>query len=85
LPLYSTRILRATSLLWAGALLLDQASIGAQKAKELGENHFEYPFYIGKVQAARFYIRNIVPEIFNIAELIRICDTTAMEIPENAF
>ncbi|GBF33704.1 acyl-CoA dehydrogenase [Desulfocucumis palustris] len=84
LPLYSTRILRATSLLWAGALLLEQASIGVKKAKEVGESHFEYPFYIGKVQTARFYIRNIVPEIFNIAELIRICDTTAMEIPENA-
>jgi alkylation response protein AidB-like acyl-CoA dehydrogenase len=83
-PLYSTRILRATAMLWGGALLLEQAAIALAKAKELGEGHYEYPFYFGKVQTAKFYIRNIVPEIFNIAEVIKDGDASAVEIPEEA-
>jgi hypothetical protein len=34
------------------------------------------------VQTARFYIRNIVPEIFKIAEIIKDCDTSAVDILE---
>ncbi|HBV95919.1 MAG: acyl-CoA dehydrogenase [Peptococcaceae bacterium BICA1-7] len=83
-PLYSTRILHATSMLWGGSLLLEQASVAIGKMKELGEGHFDYNFYLGKVQTARFYIRNIVPQIFNIAEIIKDCDTSAIEIPEEA-
>jgi len=84
-PLFSTRILRATSILWGGSLLLEQAGIAVKRIKELGEGHYQYPFYIGKVQTARFYIRNIVPEIFNIAEVIKDCDTSAVDLPEEAF
>jgi len=84
LPLFSTRVLRATALLWGGSLLLEQAGIAVEKIKELGENHHEYNFYQGKVKTAQFYIRNIVPEIFNIAEVIRDSDTSAVDIPEEA-
>ncbi|MBF7082723.1 acyl-CoA dehydrogenase [Desulfallas sp. Bu1-1] len=81
-PLYSTRVLHATAMLWGGSLLLEQAAVALQKIQELGENHFDYPFYQGKVQTARFYIRNIVPEIFKIAEIIKDCDTSAVDILE---
>lgn len=84
LPLFSTRILRATALLWGGSLLLEQAGIAVEKINELGENHHEYNYYQGKVKTAQFYIRNIVPEVFNIAEVIRDSDTSALEIPEEA-
>jgi alkylation response protein AidB-like acyl-CoA dehydrogenase len=83
-PLYSTRILHATSMLWGGSLLLEQAAIAAGKMKELGEGHFDYPFYQGKVQSAKFYIRNIVPEVFKIAEIVKDCDTSAIDILEEA-
>ncbi|WP_449241048.1 acyl-CoA dehydrogenase [Desulfoscipio gibsoniae] len=83
-PLYSTRILHATAMLYCGSLLLDQAAVAMQKIKELGEGHHELPFYQGKVQSAKFYIRNIVPEIFGIAEVIKDCDTSAIDIPEEA-
>ncbi|MFZ5643856.1 MAG: acyl-CoA dehydrogenase [Bacillota bacterium] len=81
-PLYSTRILHATAMLYGGTLLLEQAAIAARKMQELGEGHFEYPFYQGKVQTARFYIRNIVPDIFKINEIVKDCDTSAIDILE---
>jgi len=81
-PLYSTRILHATSMLWAGSLLLEQAAVAGGKMKELGEGHFDYPFYQGKWQSAKFYIRNIVPDIFKIAEVVKDCDTSAIDILE---
>lgn len=81
-PLFSTRILHATAMLWAGSLLLEQAAVAIRKIKELGEGHFDYPFYQGKVQTIKFYIRNIVPEIFKICEVVKDCDTSAIDILE---
>ncbi|MFZ5595668.1 MAG: acyl-CoA dehydrogenase [Bacillota bacterium] len=81
-PLYSTRVLRATALLWGGSLLLEQAGVALKKIEELGKDHYEYPFYLGKIKTVQFYIRNVVPEIFTIDGVIRDCDTSAMEIPE---
>ncbi|MGQ9558103.1 MAG: acyl-CoA dehydrogenase C-terminal domain-containing protein [Desulfurispora sp.] len=65
-----------------GSLLLEQAAVALRRIAELGESHFEYPFYQGKVQAARFYVRNIVPEINKIAAVIKDGDTSALEIME---
>ncbi|MFZ5596627.1 MAG: acyl-CoA dehydrogenase [Bacillota bacterium] len=81
-PLYSTRILHATSMIWGASLLLEQAAIATRKAKELGEGHFDYPFYQGKIQTAKFYIRNVLPEVFKIVEVIKDCDTSALDILE---
>lgn len=82
MPLYSTRVLHATAMLWGGSLLLEQAAIALARIRELGPEHFDHSFYQGKVQTARFYIRNIVPEIFTTAEIIKDCDTSAIDIPE---
>lgn len=81
-PLFSTRVLHATAMLWAGSLLLEQAAIAVRKIKEIGEGHYEYPFYQGKVQTVKFYIRNIVPEIFKICEVVKDCDTSAIDVLE---
>ncbi|MHB8157713.1 MAG: acyl-CoA dehydrogenase [Desulfocucumaceae bacterium] len=82
IPLFSTRVMHATAMLWGGSLLMEQAAIASVRMKELGEGHFDYPFYQGKVQSAKFYIRNIVPEIFKIAEVVKDCDTSAIDILE---
>lgn len=81
-PLYTTRVLHATAMLWGGSLLLEQALLAAKKMEELGPDHFDYPFYQGKFQTAKFYVRNIVPEIFNIAKIIQDADTSAIDILE---
>jgi hypothetical protein len=85
LPLYATRILHATSELVCGQLILDQALLAARKIAELGSGHYDYAFYQGKVMAARYYVRNIVPNIFRTLEVIKDGDTSVLEIEEAAF
>ena len=84
IPLYSRRILTALSQLYSGSLLLEQALLAARRAKEVGPEHFDYSFYTGKVAAARFYMRNIVPNVFTTADIIADGDASALNIPLEA-
>jgi len=85
LPLYATRILHCTAKLYCGALLMDQAALASTKLAELSEDHFDYAFYKGKVETARYYVRNIVPEVACTAQIIAAADTSVLDIPEEAF
>lgn len=80
IPLYSTRILHATSMLYCGMLIMDQALIAAKKLNDLDNDHFDVNFYKGKIASARFYIMNIIPQISNIRKVFEIGDTTAIDI-----
>ena len=84
-PLFATRILHATSKLYCGSLIMEQALLATSKMAELGEGHFDYAFYKGKVEAARYYVRNIVPEIMTTARVIADGDTSVLDVPEDAF
>jgi hypothetical protein len=84
LPLYATRILHATSQLCCGALLLDQAALAADKIRELGREHWDLAYYQGKIDAARFYIKNHVPAIMNLEAILQYKDDTAISIMEEA-
>ncbi len=81
-PLYSTRVLKVTAELCCGCLLMQQALIAEKK---LSEGTSEQAFYHGKVQSARFYVRNIVPDVVAITQIIKEGDTSALDIPEEAF
>jgi alkylation response protein AidB-like acyl-CoA dehydrogenase len=85
MPLFSRRILTATSQLYAGRCILDQALLADKKAKEVGSEHYDYNFYVGKVAAARFYLRNVVPNVLTIAEIVKDGDRSALDIPVEAF
>lgn len=85
LPLNSHRILTATSQLFCGRCILDQALVADKKARELGKEHFDYNFYVGKVAAARYYLRNVVPNVWAVADLVQDGDTSALDIPLEAF
>ncbi|NLV21285.1 MAG: acyl-CoA dehydrogenase [Syntrophomonadaceae bacterium] len=85
MPLFSTRILHATAKLLGGKLILDQAMLAQKKIDELGQEHFDYAFYAGKIASARFYIGNIVPEIETTSKIFKNGDKSALEIPEEAF
>lgn len=85
LPLYSRRILTALSQLYGARLILDQALIADKKAKELGPDHYDYNFYVGKVAAASYYLFNVVPNVWMLADIIELGDKTAIEIPLEAF
>lgn len=81
-PLYSTRILRITAELYCGCLLMEQALIAERK---LAEQNSEKAFYSGKIQGACFYVRNIVPDVMATVQIIKEGDTSALDIPEEAF
>ncbi len=85
MPLYSRRILTATSQLYAGRCILDQALVALQKAKEVGADHFDYNFYIGKVMSAKYYVRNVVPNVMMVANIVKDGDSSALDIPLEAF
>lgn len=82
LPLFATRILHATAQLYCGTLLLDQAVLAADKIVELGQDHWENSFYQGKIDAARFYIKNTVPLIMTLETLLKYGDDSALTIQE---
>ncbi len=85
LPLYARRVLTATSQLYAGYCILDQAMLANKKAAEVGAEHFDYNFYVGKVAAARYYVKNIVPNIAAITSVVKEADFSALEVPAEAF
>ncbi|MGE5455205.1 MAG: acyl-CoA dehydrogenase [Methylocystaceae bacterium] len=85
MPLYSTRILHATAMVYCGMLLLDQALLADRKLKELGADHFDAKFYQGKIASARFYVLNVVPQVKFIKDVFEIADTSAIDIPDASF
>ncbi len=85
LPLYARRILTATSQLYAGRCILDQALLASKKAQELGSDHYDYNFYIGKVFSAKYFLRNVVPNVWAVADIVKDGDSSSIDIPQEAF
>lgn len=85
MPLYARRILTATSQLYSGRLLLEQALLANDKAKAVGTEHYDYNFYVGKVAAARYYLMNVVPNVEMVAKIVKDGDDSALSIPVEAF
>lgn len=86
MPVYSTRILRATACLYCGKLLLEQAEIAAAELAVIGNDHFDSNYYRGKMASARFYTANeMLPTIVSVVKAMEMADTTAIDLPEEAF
>ncbi|NLB88281.1 MAG: acyl-CoA dehydrogenase, partial [Syntrophomonadaceae bacterium] len=85
MPLYARRILTATAQLYCGMAILSQALVAQAKIDELGKDHYDYNFYAGKVAAARYYLLNVVPNVWAVAEIIKTGDTSVLDIPVEAF
>jgi hypothetical protein len=83
--LYATRILHATGKLLGARLLLEQALIAEKQMQELGADHYDYGFYQGKVMTAKFFARNILPEVSFVLTVIKDGDTSALDIEQSAF
>ena len=85
MPLFSTRILHATAMIYCSYLLLSQGLTAAAKLAGLSSDHYDVPFYQGKIASVRFYLLNILPEIFTIQQVLEQGDTTALEIAADSF
>jgi len=84
MPLYSTRLLHSTAMLYCGMLIIDQALVAKEKAAALSADHPDRVFYLGKVESAKFYVCNVVPEVIMLSNIIKTADTSALDIPEDA-
>ncbi len=84
-PLYSRRVLTATAQLYCGRQILDQGLLADKRAREVGADHYDYNFYIGKVATAQYYMRNVVPNVWTTAEMVIDGDSSAIDVPVDVF
>jgi alkylation response protein AidB-like acyl-CoA dehydrogenase len=85
IPTYAKRIMMATAQLYGGRLLLDQALLAEKKSRELGQDHYDFKFYRGKIMAARYFLLNVVPEVAGLAEIVKLADTSVLDIDIECF
>jgi alkylation response protein AidB-like acyl-CoA dehydrogenase len=84
-PLSANRFCEMMSELTVAWLLLDAAVIAdAAKAKVEG-GHPDQAFYAGKVAAALYYARNVLPGVEHKAQLLADEDRSPLEIPDAGF
>jgi hypothetical protein len=80
----TTRLLLAAGDLVVGWLLLRQAEV-AQRALDGGAQGGDADFYRGKVAAAKFYARNVLPKLSAERAMAEAVDNDLMDVPEAAF
>ncbi|WP_256839115.1 acyl-CoA dehydrogenase [Ornithinimicrobium faecis] len=82
--LSTTRFLLAAGDVVIAWLLLRQAEV-AQAALDAGATGDDQDFYRGKVAAARFFARDVLPRVHSDRGIITHVDDSIMELPESAF
>jgi alkylation response protein AidB-like acyl-CoA dehydrogenase len=85
LPTFARRILTATAQLYGGYLLLDQALLAKKRVDELGAGHYEAKFYNGKLISTRYYLSNIVPNVWAVLDLVKAGDTSVIDADPEIF
>ncbi|MCE0487554.1 acyl-CoA dehydrogenase [Ornithinimicrobium sediminis] len=80
----STRLLLAAGDVVIGWLLLRQAEV-AQAALDNGATGADADFYTGKVAAASFFARTVLPRLASDRVIVTQTDNSLMEVPESAF
>ncbi len=80
----TSRFLLSAGDLLVGWLLLRQAEV-AQRALDGGATGKDADFYTGKVAAASFYAKNVLPRLAAERAIVEATDNSLMEVPEAAF
>lgn len=80
----SVPFLMAFGDLMIGWLLLTHAEVAAS-ALESGPSDIDKPFYEGKVAAAEFFTRNMLPKLSGVRVAIEGIDSDVMDLSEDAF
>ncbi|MFI9359998.1 acyl-CoA dehydrogenase [Kitasatospora sp. NPDC053057] len=82
--LNTTRLLMVSGDVVVGWLLLRQAAVALAKL-EAGASEKDVPFYQGKVAAARFFAKNVLPTVAPQRAIAEGIDNEIMELAEEAF
>jgi alkylation response protein AidB-like acyl-CoA dehydrogenase len=84
-PLSANRFCEMMSELTVAWLLLDGALVGEEKKKSVAAGHPDAAFYDGKLHAALYYARNVLPGVEHKAQLLADEDKSPLDIPDAAF
>jgi len=84
-PLAANRFCEMMSELTVAWLLLDGAVVAEQALAKIDAQHPDKAFYTGKVHAALYYARNILPGVEHKAAMAAEEDKTPLEIPDASF
>lgn len=84
-PLSANRFCEMMSELTVAWLLLEGALVAENAKKNVAAGHPDAAFYDGKIHAALYYARNILPGVEHKAQLLADEDKSPLEIPDTAF
>jgi alkylation response protein AidB-like acyl-CoA dehydrogenase len=84
-PLHANRFLEMMSETTVAWMLLEGAAIAIEKRKGVAAGHPDGAFYDGKVAAALYYARNVLPGVELKARLMGEEDTSPLDILDSAF
>jgi hypothetical protein len=83
--LHGNRILYALGKVVVGWRLIHNAAVALERLEEGGLTEEDRAFYEGKVTAARFYAREVLPEVTLARVVVEGSSTELMEVDEAAF
>jgi hypothetical protein len=84
-PLQSNRFLEMMAETTVGWMLLQGASVALEKKPSVAAGHPDAAFYDGKVAAALYYARNVLPGVEFKAKLMGDEDKSPLDIADAAF
>ena len=82
IPLAGTRFLDCMSEVVIAHLLLEQGFLAQGRLSDGGLSEPDRFFYRGKVETVRYYVRNVLPQVFARARIIGLEDMTAVQLDE---
>jgi alkylation response protein AidB-like acyl-CoA dehydrogenase len=85
IPLSSTLFLECFAETVLAQFILEQGLIARDKLKEVDAGSADGVFYRGKMETTKFFCRNILPNVFARHTVLQQEDTSALDIPEEAF
>jgi alkylation response protein AidB-like acyl-CoA dehydrogenase len=84
-PLAANRFAEMMSELTVAWLLLQSAVIAHEARAKVAADHPDHAFYTGKIEAALYYARNVLPGVEFKAQLLGEEDKSPIDIPDAAF
>lgn len=85
IALSATRFLECFSEVLMGQLILEQGLLARERSGQVDADSSDGIFYRGKVETAKYFCRNILTNVFARHMTLQQKDTSALDIPEEAF
>jgi alkylation response protein AidB-like acyl-CoA dehydrogenase len=84
-PLAANRFCEMMSELTVAWLLLEGAVVASAALEKIDAQHPDRTFYTGKLAAATYYAKNVLPGVEHKAQLLAEEDKSPLDIPDAAF